>query len=61
MGPELQSNRRRLGMRLVLADRFCGHGMPCPYWGKGNGENEERGRGCAKHLAVIACVSWGAG
>jgi len=41
---------RKLGMWLVLADRLSGHGMPCPYWRKGDGVDEERGRGCAKHL-----------
>ena len=35
--------------------------MPCPYWVKGNGENEERGRGYAKHLGLLLCAAWGAG
>jgi len=37
------------GWRAVACGAF-GHGMSCPYWGKS--ENEERGRGCAKHLRL---------
>ena len=45
----IENSKANTGSGGWHAEGSFGHGMPCPYLGKNNDVNQERGRGGAKH------------